>query len=136
MLRGELGGGSACWRFEESIELGDEGLDFLADDLPQSVVIDPVVAVDEAISHRDDLRPGDVRGARARRFGDSSRGFADDLDEFDQREEEDAVAVEVVAGLAFADRERFEGMIAHVPNGNRVVMPRHRSALLRGAPVH
>jgi hypothetical protein len=58
--------------------------------------------------------------------GHSHGGFADDLDELQQREEEQAIGIEVGTHVPMGDGDSFIDVVDHLAECDTVVMPRHR----------
>ena len=88
---------SLVWR-EGFLQEGDERRQVQANDLPEDVEVNRIVAVNQAVPKTDELWPWDVRLEGLHLRGDAVRGLADDLQETHESKVEKAIIIQIGAG--------------------------------------
>ncbi len=80
-----------------------EGRKVLGDNVPDDLLVNIEIGVDEAIPHAGDVGPRYLRELLPAFRRDACGGLADDFDILDQAEQEHAVVGEVLAAMAVGE---------------------------------
>lgn len=119
-----LGGWRLC-RTEETVDVGKQVGDIMRYSLPDDVQINIEIAVNEAVSHPDDVIPrydgNDFSAGRAHAAG----CFTNDLGVLEDCQHEHAIMIEITADLA---RGEADGLSCSIP----LVLEADKVSLARG----
>lgn len=111
----------------DGFDLPRERFEFSFDDRPDDVVVESIVAVDQAVSHADDLVPGDLGVTLLEGFRQPRGRFADKLNQALAGALEQEVGGEFRLGPARKESPRLGTEIEDLLEGFLWVMIAHRA---------
>ena len=93
-------------------------------DLPNDVVVDIVVAVNQTVSQTDDRRPRNTRSAGLFLLRNAAGRFTDDLEQSDDRKSQEAIGIQIAPVTSLHEFDHFVRMVPHLAQAHRRITPR------------